>query len=561
MPRYDLTHLSNPTLLRDLDRLVANERSHTADLLAHLAEVDRRKLYLDHAASSLFTYCVEVMRYSEDSAYKRIQAARAATAYPVIFDLIARGELHLSAVTLLAPHLRPDNHRELLEQACHRSKREVEQLVAARFPRPELLTTLRRLPEQRSAASAAPPGRSQAAPAEPPAAPPAGTPPVHGAPSPAAPVATTTPTPTLTPTAPALMPFSAPTHRGRLEPLSSTRFRLAVTLGSGAKDHLEQARDLLSHSHPGCDLSLVIELALEHFVTHLTHRKLGRRKPGSPSTTPATRTQEQARSQPSTSSQPEASGAKARLASSQIQAHASIATEPAASGAGAQLASRQVHAHPSAATEPEPSGAEAQLASGQAQAHPSLATEPEASGAKAPLASSQVHAHPSIANEPEPSGAKAQPELAPGQVQAQPSTATEPEPSGAQLAPGQVLAQATDMTLGLEQVPSPSTSTSETSTRRGRTHRSRYIPVGIKREVTARDGSQCTFTDTTGRRCSSRSFLEYHHLHAVARGGATTADNLTLRCAAHNAHQARLDFGAELIERRVAERARRSEQA
>src|SRR5215470_8319549 len=102
---YDLRHLPSDTLIAGLERLVARDHQVTADLLAHLAEVDARRLYLDHACSSMFTYCVTRLHMSEPTAYKRIEAARAARRFPEIFARAAAGELHLTGVTLLAPKL------------------------------------------------------------------------------------------------------------------------------------------------------------------------------------------------------------------------------------------------------------------------------------------------------------------------------------------------------------------------------------------------------------------------------------------------------------------------
>ena len=47
-------------------------------LVASLAEMDARKLYLGEGCSSLFTYCTRVLYLSEYAAYGRIEAARAA---------------------------------------------------------------------------------------------------------------------------------------------------------------------------------------------------------------------------------------------------------------------------------------------------------------------------------------------------------------------------------------------------------------------------------------------------------------------------------------------------
>ncbi|MBI5709536.1 MAG: HNH endonuclease, partial [Candidatus Eisenbacteria bacterium] len=126
MSTYSLSHLPDPVLLRDLATLVTRERVTTAALLAHLAEVDARRLYAPAGHPSMFSYCVHELRLSEDAAYKRIQAARLAREFPVLFEALADGRLHLSAVGLLAPYLTPENADELLAAAAHRTKSEIE---------------------------------------------------------------------------------------------------------------------------------------------------------------------------------------------------------------------------------------------------------------------------------------------------------------------------------------------------------------------------------------------------------------------------------------------------
>ncbi|HET9253069.1 MAG TPA: HNH endonuclease, partial [Candidatus Eisenbacteria bacterium] len=105
MRDYSLTHLRDDVLLRDLAALIVEERGTMAVVLAHLAEVDARKLFAPLGYSSMFAYCVEELKLTEDAAYKRIQAARAARQFPILFTELAEGRLHLTAVCLLAPHL------------------------------------------------------------------------------------------------------------------------------------------------------------------------------------------------------------------------------------------------------------------------------------------------------------------------------------------------------------------------------------------------------------------------------------------------------------------------
>jgi hypothetical protein len=66
---------------------------------------------------------------------------------------------------------------------------------------------------------------------------------------------------------------------------------------------------------------------------------------------------------------------------------------------------------------------------------------------------------------------------------------------------------------------------------------SRHIPAEVRRSVWTRDGARCAFMGTAGR-CAETGFLEFHHVVPYAEGGPSTADNIQLRCAAHNAYEA-----------------------
>jgi hypothetical protein len=125
MRDYTLTHLSDAALLRGLTVRATRDRELTAMLLAYIAEADSRRAYVPEGCASMFAYCVDRLRFSEDSASKRIPAARAARRGPALFDALAEGRLHLSAVWLLAPHITPDNADELIEAATHRRKSEI----------------------------------------------------------------------------------------------------------------------------------------------------------------------------------------------------------------------------------------------------------------------------------------------------------------------------------------------------------------------------------------------------------------------------------------------------
>ena len=145
--------LSDAELLVTVKRLAGNERHATAQLIAFLAEMDARRLYLAEGCSSLFTYCTQVLHLSEHAAYGRIEAARAARKFPAILEAVASGALHLTAVNLIAPHLTADNvHRVIAAAtcavasaaACERTMGpEAEGVTRQRVPRPLALSYAR----------------------------------------------------------------------------------------------------------------------------------------------------------------------------------------------------------------------------------------------------------------------------------------------------------------------------------------------------------------------------------------------------------------------------------
>jgi len=71
----------------------------------------------------------------------------------------------------------------------------------------------------------------------------------------------------------------------------------------------------------------------------------------------------------------------------------------------------------------------------------------------------------------------------------------------------------------------------------------RSVPRAVRRTVSGRDGGQCAYVSGSGRRCTERRFLEFHHVRPYARGGPATVGNIELRCRRHNRYEAELEFG------------------
>src|SRR5882672_9581369 len=139
--------LSDQDLLARLETLAGREREASVELVAHLAALDSRPaLFLAQGYGSLFSYCTQALRLSEDAACNRIEAARACRRFPLILELLASGSLTLTSVRLLARHLTEENHQSVLAKARDRSRREIDVLIAELAPRPDIPSTVRKLP-------------------------------------------------------------------------------------------------------------------------------------------------------------------------------------------------------------------------------------------------------------------------------------------------------------------------------------------------------------------------------------------------------------------------------
>ncbi|HZR08703.1 MAG TPA: hypothetical protein VFA79_08995, partial [Myxococcales bacterium] len=140
--------MSSTELLASARALVRRSHDVEADLLVHLAEIDDRRLYLEVPFPSMFAFCVGELSFSEDAAYNRIMVARAGRRFPMVIEAIRAGRVHLWGMRLLVPHLTEANHRELIAQASGKTKRDIEEQIAALAPRAPVASMVRSLPPQ-----------------------------------------------------------------------------------------------------------------------------------------------------------------------------------------------------------------------------------------------------------------------------------------------------------------------------------------------------------------------------------------------------------------------------
>ena len=245
-----LKKLSDDALLRRLSKLIHDHRRVEAELIAHIAEVDERRLFASQATSSMFAYCTERLHLSEGEAFLRIQVARATRRHPMLLEMLADGRLHLTGIGKLVPHLALDNRDELLERATHKSKREIEALVAELQPRPDVPASIGKLPAR--AAFEPRPDEVGPSSAEP-------------------------------------LPVSEPLQKTELrpaevarpvpiQPLAPERYKVQFTAGGEFREKLARLQALMRSSVPDGDLATIIEQAVTEKLERLEAKRFGRMK-------------------------------------------------------------------------------------------------------------------------------------------------------------------------------------------------------------------------------------------------------------------------------------------
>ncbi len=127
--------LSDKVLVEKLVRLAKEENELTANIILHLVELDRRKLYRDLGYTSLFAYVVSGLGYSENAAKRRITAARCVSQFPQVYQMLLKRELSLSTISIIAPVLTEKNKDSVLPQVVGKSRVEVEWVAGHFNPR------------------------------------------------------------------------------------------------------------------------------------------------------------------------------------------------------------------------------------------------------------------------------------------------------------------------------------------------------------------------------------------------------------------------------------------
>jgi hypothetical protein len=251
------TDLSNDELLAGVHTLARQGRVVLARLLVYLGEVEERRLDLRSAYSSLFDFCLRRLGLSDDEACRRVAAARLVRRFPAALGMLERGEIHLTGLLMLRDHLTPERGEELLRAACGKSKRELQHLLAQLLPRPDVPSRIQVLSvDGKDAADVSSSPQSMGR----------------------------LPAPPRSSSTELLFPPS------RIEPLAPARYRVEFTAGAELKLKIERAADLMRHTHPSGDLSVLVERAIDLLLAKLEKQRVGKvarpRPPSSRSTRP-----------------------------------------------------------------------------------------------------------------------------------------------------------------------------------------------------------------------------------------------------------------------------------
>lgn len=205
--------MGDEELLAFLAGLVARSNATEADILEVLAEVDERRLYLPRR-TSLWDYCLRDLGFSENAAANRIAVARESRRFPRMLEMLREGRIHLSGLRMLCGHLTVGDGDALLAAAAGKTKREIEELLARRLPKPAVPDHIRKVPQKAALVPA--------------------------------PAETTLPFATAASAAPRI----APVPRAVLAPLSAEAYKIQFTASPELRDKIRELQELLRHHSP-----------------------------------------------------------------------------------------------------------------------------------------------------------------------------------------------------------------------------------------------------------------------------------------------------------------------
>ncbi|HXH29376.1 MAG TPA: hypothetical protein VNJ01_01065 [Bacteriovoracaceae bacterium] len=136
-------------------RAARTEKSATVNLLKHLQEVSRRKLYVDYGHTTLPKFIVAELGYSENEAWTRIQAMRLLKTIPQIEKKIESGQISLSNASLLQGYIQdngiqkePEKIADAVKKAEDLSNRKLKEEFKPQVPKDKKISLNLKLQEK-----------------------------------------------------------------------------------------------------------------------------------------------------------------------------------------------------------------------------------------------------------------------------------------------------------------------------------------------------------------------------------------------------------------------------
>lgn len=131
----NLKHITDKTLLLDIKRFVKEERQLSIQVLHHLREIERRRLFADLGFSSLFEYTTKELGYSDSAAMRRINSARLLNEMPSLEKKIVSGDISLTSLAQAAQSFKRNNFdndvkRSIIAQLENKSTRDCDKILS-----------------------------------------------------------------------------------------------------------------------------------------------------------------------------------------------------------------------------------------------------------------------------------------------------------------------------------------------------------------------------------------------------------------------------------------------
>jgi hypothetical protein len=213
-------------LLADAESFAKREKKATAMVIAHIAEISKRKLALDLGYRSLFDYCEKRLNISSGGVWQRIQVANVCNRFPEVLKSLAQGEINLTAASKISPHLSKDNVLALIDKAKNLSTRELEEYLVTLQPKATFAPSVRKQPQLILASEKIPDTKA------------------IDATDPVTATALKDPAPII------------------LEPATSKRYNLRLSISKELKEKIDRLAEVMGFSNPSANLEEIFDLAI-----------------------------------------------------------------------------------------------------------------------------------------------------------------------------------------------------------------------------------------------------------------------------------------------------------